>query len=242
MRREPYPSIENYILASLPQDEYERLLPHLEPVALRQSQILHGAGEPIKNVYFLRGALASFVSRTPEGQSVDVGMVGYEGVTGLSAALGADDSMHDVVVQLPGGGTRLRVGELRAELRRCGDLQRLISRYARGLLLQASQVAACNRLHTISERLARWLLMSQDRCLRADLPLTQEYIAMMLGVRRAGVSDAAAILQIEGYIHHRRGYIRILDRAGLENYACDCYRVVKEEFDLLTARDSERAA
>jgi CRP-like cAMP-binding protein len=129
----------------------------------------------------------------------------------------------------------MRVRALREEFKRGGALHDLLLRYTQGLLLQTSQVAACNRLHSISERLARWLLMSYDRCACEDLPFTQEFLALMLGVRRAGVTEAALILQAEGCITYRRGHIKLTDKEGLEEHACDCYEVVKAEFDLLTA-------
>jgi CRP-like cAMP-binding protein len=207
----------------------------LEPVELRLGAVLHESGEAMKYVYFPVNAMISLVSHTPGGDSVEVGVVGFEGVAGISAVLGVDISPHEALVQVPNGGSRLSVQGLREEFNRGRALQRLLLRYTQGLLLQTSQVAACNRLHSLSERLARWLLMSYDRCVCDDLPFTQEFLSFMLGVRRAGVTEAAIILQAEGYIHYRRGHIQILDRPGLESYSCECYQVVKAEFDLLIA-------
>jgi CRP-like cAMP-binding protein len=144
-----------------------------------------------------------------------------------------DNSPHELLVQIPDGASRVSVGALRAEFKRAGALHDKLLRYTQGLLLQTSQVAACNRLHSVSERLARWLLMSYDRCICEDLPFTQEFLSLMLGVRRAGVTEAALILQAEDCIHYRRGHIKITDKKALGEHSCDCYAIVKAEFDLL---------
>jgi CRP-like cAMP-binding protein len=235
MTNEPRAPIENHILARLPHEDYNRLQPHLKPVELRLGQVLHEAGGIMDYVYFPQNAMVSLVSHTPAGQSVEVGVVGFEGVAGISAVLGVDKSPHEALVQIPDGAIQLPVRVLREEFKRGGALHDLLLRYTQGLLLQTSQIAACNRLHSLAERLARWLLMSHDRCACEDLPFTQEFLALMLGVRRAGVTEAAVILQTEAYITYRRGHIKIIDREGLEDYTCDCYDIVKAEFDLLTA-------
>lgn len=177
--------------------------------------------------------MVSLVSHTAAGESVEVCVVEFEGMAGISAVLGVDRSPYEAMVQIPDGGTRMNVRVLREEFKRAGALHHLLLRYTQGLLLQTSQIAACNRLHSVSERLARWLLMSYDRCVCEDLPFTHEFLSLMLGVRRAGVTEAAVILQTDGYINYHRGHIRIIDREGLAQYACDCYSIVKEEFDLL---------
>jgi CRP-like cAMP-binding protein len=233
MSATPRPQFKNRILASLPPDEYERLAPHLEPVELPLGKIIQEAGGEIKHVYFPERSMVSLISSTPEGESVEVGIVGFEGMVSISAVLGVDKSPHEMLVQINDGAIRLGVAALREEFGRGGELQGRLLRYTQGLLLQTSQVAACNRLHTISERLARWLLMSSDRCACDELPFTQEFLSLMLGVRRAGVTEAAIILQAEELIRYRRGHITILDRPGLEEHTCACYAVVKEEFDLL---------
>jgi CRP-like cAMP-binding protein len=235
MQNEPRPLSKNHILSRLPPEDHERLRPHLEQVELRHSQILHHAGQPIDHVYFPHRAMVSLISQTAAGESVEVGVVGFEGVAGVSTILGVDLSPHEAMVQYPDGGARVKVGALREEFRRGGALHDLLLRYTQGLLLHTSQVAACNRLHTLAERLARWILMSQDRCQCEDLPFTHEFLALMLGVRRAGVTEAAIILQAEGCINYRRGHIKIVDREGLEQYSCECYPVVRAEFDMLTA-------
>jgi CRP-like cAMP-binding protein len=238
VKTETHAPNENHILASLPPEDYERLAPHLETVELRHGQTLTEAGGEIEFAYFPFNSMVSLVSAMPGGESVEVGVVGFEGMSGVSAILGVDKSPHLSIVQVPDGASRLRVRALREEFRRGGALQDLILRYTQGLILQTSQIAACNRLHTISERLARWLLMSYDRCRCDDLPFTQEFMGLMLGVRRAGVTEAAIILQAEGLIHYSRGHIKILDRPGLECHSCECYPIIRAEFDLLIGADA----
>lgn len=235
MSATPRQKFQNHILASLPPEDYERLARHLELVELPHGQIIQEAGEKIKHVYFPQRSMISLISHTPDGESIEVGIVGFEGMASVSAVLGVNESPHEGLVQIPDGAMRLPVGALRDEFKRAGALHDLILRYTQGLLLQTSQIAACNRLHSVSERLARWLLMSHDRCVCEDLPFTHEFLSFMLGVRRAGVTEAAIILQAEGYINYRRGHIQIIDRAGLEEHTCDCYLVIKAEFDLLIA-------
>lgn len=187
----------------------------------------------MSHVHFPEKSMISIISHTAAGESVEVGVVGFEGMGGISSVLGVDKSPHELLVQFPDSAMRLQVSVLRDEFKRGGALHDMLLRYTQSLLLQTSQVAACNRLHSISERLARWLLMSDDRCQCQDLPFTQEFLSLMLGVRRAGVTEAAIILQAEELIHYTRGHIQIRDRAGLEEYTCECYQVIKDEFDLL---------
>ncbi|HLL14180.1 MAG TPA: Crp/Fnr family transcriptional regulator [Pyrinomonadaceae bacterium] len=227
------PQSENHILVTLPAEDYQRLSSHLEPVELQHGRILYETGGLIDYVYFPSNAMISLVSQLSDGSSVEIGIVGYEGMVGVSGVLGVDRSAHETMVQIPDGGVRMKTSVLKEEFERSGALHDSLLRYTQMLLLQTSQLAACNRLHTSGERLARWLLMSQDRCRCDDLPFTQEFLAMMLGIRRAGVTEAALILQAEEYIYYRRGHVKILDRAGLEDYTCECYRIVKDEFDRL---------
>jgi CRP-like cAMP-binding protein len=227
------PQSENQLLAALPTEDYQRLSSHLEPVELQHSQILYEAGGSMDYVYFPSNSMVSLISQLSDGSSVEIGIVGYEGMVGVSVVLGVDKSPHETMVQVPDGAVRMKTSVLREEFKRGGALQASLLRYIQMLLLQTSQIAACNRLHTIGERLARWLLMSQDRCRCDELPFTQEFLAIMLGTRRAGVTEAALILQAEEYISYRRGHVKILDRAGLEDFTCECYRIVKDEFDRL---------
>jgi CRP-like cAMP-binding protein len=224
---------QNHILASLPVEDYERLSPHLEAVELHHSQILYEAGGKIDYVYFPSNSMVSLISQLSDGSSVEIGVTGYEGMLGIYAVLGVDRTPHEAMVQIPGDALRVKTSVVVDEFKRGGALHDLLLRYLQMLLLQTSQIAACNRLHTIGERLARWLLMSHDRCVCDDLPFTHDFIAIMLGIRRAGVTEAAIILQTEEFIRYRRGHITILDRAGMEDYTCECYRIVRDEFDRL---------
>jgi CRP-like cAMP-binding protein len=224
---------ENHILASLPPEDYERLAPHLEQVQLPHGQILCEAGDLIEHVYFPINSMISLVSQLEDGSGTEVGVTGFEGMTGLSLILGADRSPHQTMVQIHDSAMRLKSAVLLDEFRRGGALQNLLLRFTQALMLQISQVAACNSRHPLEERLARWLLMSHDRCVCDDLPLTHEFISLMLGVRRAGVTTAALALQVEGLIDYKRGHIAITDRQGLEEYSCECYRIIKAEFDRL---------
>lgn len=226
---------ENHILSHLSPQDYERIAPHLTPVQLTHGLVIQEAGEPMEYVYFPGNSMVSLISRTPAGETVEVGLVGFEGMVNISAVLGVDDSAHEAIVQIPDGGMRLPVQVLREEFRLAGALHDLLLRYTQGLLVMTSQIAACNRLHTVSERLARWLLMSDDRCPSDDLPFTQDFLALMLGTRRAGVTEAARVLQAEGYINYKRGHIQIIDREGLRDFSCDCYEIVRAEFDQLIA-------
>lgn len=235
MSDSPRPPFQNHILASLPPEDYERLAPHLELVEFPLGKVIQEAAAQITHVYFPENSMVSLVSHTPDGDSVEVGIVGYEGMVNVSAILGVDTSPHEMLVQIDDIALRLPVKALRDEFKRAGALHDLILRYTQGLLLHTSQVAACNRLHLIPERLARWLLMSCDRCMCEELPFTHEFLSLMLGVRRAGVTEAAMILQTEELINYKRGHIKILDRQGLEDYSCECYAVVKAEFDLLVS-------
>lgn len=235
MSEAPRPQSENHILASLPAKDYERLSSHLESIELTHSHILYEAGGLMDYVYFPTNSMISLISQLSDGSSVEIGVTGYEGMIGVSAMLGVDRSPHEAMVQIPDGAVRIKAGILKEEFKRGEALHDSLLRYVQMLLLQTGQIAACNRLHSIGERLARWLLMSLDRCNCDDLPLTQEFLAMMLGIRRAGVTEAALILQAEEYITYRRGHVQILDRAGLEDFTCECYRIVKDEFVRLIA-------
>jgi len=227
----PRPQSENHILAALPAEDYERLSPHLESVELHHSQILYKAGGSMDYVYFPSNSMVSLISQLSDGSNVEIGITGYEGMVGVSSVLGVDKSPHEAMVQIPDGAVRMKASVLIEEFKRGGAMQESVLRYIQMLLLQTGQIAACNRLHSIGERLARWLLMSHDRCRCDELPFTQEFLAIMLGIRRAGVTEAAIILQTEGYINYRRGHINILDRPGLEDFTCECYEIVKAEFD-----------
>jgi CRP-like cAMP-binding protein len=226
---------ENRILNALTGEEYGRLAPHLEFIHTKHGQILYQTDQTIDYVYFPDKGMISLVSQMADGGSVEVGVVGFEGMAGLSCVLGVNQSPHEMIVQIQDGAARMPAHLLREEFKRGGVLQNVLLRYTQSLLLLTAQVAACNRAHAVEERLARWLLMCQDRCLCEDIPLTHELLATMLGVRRAGVTTAAHALQAEGLIHYARGHIQIANRQGLEDYACECYAKIKAEFDRVTS-------
>lgn len=230
--------MKNRLLAALPTEEYQRLLPKLETVPLNFKQILYDINEPIEYVYFPNNAVASLLTIMENGDAVEVGTVGNEGMVGLPVFLGADRIPGQAFAQVPGDGMRMRADVFKREVVQGTPLFNLLQRYTQALFNQISQSAACNRLHSIEERLCRWLLMTHDRVGEDYFPLTHEFLGQMLGVRRAGVSVAAAILQKAGYIRYSRGKITILDRAGMEDSACECYRIVKAEFDRLLGGNS----
>jgi CRP-like cAMP-binding protein len=222
----------NRVLAGLADDEYQRLLPHLEPVALEHADVLYEIEEPIKHFYFPFEAVVSLVTQMEDGRIVEVALVGNEGVTGLAAVLGQEVSSERAIVQIPNGGVRVKASVILAEFNLHQGLHKILLRYANLLMRQMSQTAACNASHTVEERLSRWLLMCQDRVNSPELNLTQEFIAEMLGTRRATVNVAAVNLQSAGLIKYNRGRIRILDLAGLSGFACECYAAVKKDFSL----------
>ncbi|HEX8499733.1 MAG TPA: Crp/Fnr family transcriptional regulator [Pyrinomonadaceae bacterium] len=225
----PAAPFDNHLLAALPREEYARLAPHLELVRLPAGRVLCEVGSVISHVHFLKGGMASLLSLTEDGHSVEVGMIGNEGVVGLPAVLGLGAAPYRVVMQLPGNALRLRADVLRAEFNRKGRLQQLLLHYLHTLLTQVSQSAACNRYHTMKARLCRWLLVSRDRSHSDTLHLTQEFLAQMMGAPRPRVTLVAGDLQRAGLIRYSRGKIFILDRRGLEAMSCECYRIVREQ-------------
>jgi CRP-like cAMP-binding protein len=237
MQEQPGPRFENHILSSLPPEDYQRLAPHFETLETTRGEVFYQQEQRMSYGYFPLNSMVSLVSHTADGDSIEVGIVGYEGFVGVSALLGVDESPYEQMIQIADGVVKVKSQVLREEFGRGGAFQTLTLRYVQSLLLQTAQVAACNRLHSLSERLARWLLMSEDRCRCPELPLTQEFISLMLGVRRAGVTETAVVLQAQELITYKRGHIRIIDRDGLIEHACDCYRIVKEEFDRITGGD-----
>jgi CRP-like cAMP-binding protein len=228
-------AVENRLLAALPGSAYERLLPALEPVSLSLRQTIYEAEQPIEYVYFVRVGVISMVSVMQDGTIIEVATVGNEGMVGLPVFLGADTIAMHAFVQIPGAAMRMKATALREEVRNGGALAALLQRYTQALLIQIAQGAACNRVHSIEERCARWLLMTHDRVGADEFPLTQKFLSQMLGARRASVNRAARVLQQAGFIRYRRGQITILDREGLESAACECYTVIKREYERLYA-------
>jgi len=215
--------IHNQILLAIPPNELERLLPKLEFVRLQHHQVLHDAGETLKSAYFCDSGMFSVLNLMPDGKSVEVGLVGKEGFSGLPLIAGFRTNHTRTIVQVAATAFRIEADRLKAALRESPVLERQIQRYAQIRAMQVVQLAACNRLHEVEERLARWLLMSQDRLGSNILPLTQDFLAQMLGTRRSSVSVAAGILRRAGLINYSRGAATILDRPGLIEASCECY-------------------
>lgn len=220
----------NRILKALPVEEYKRLNAYLEPVSMPVGDILCHPDEQVTHVYFPNRGTVSLVSNFEDGKSIEVGMVGNEGMFGVCVFLGSISTPLLAQVQLPGEGLRMRADVLKSEFKKGGQLQDLLLRYTQAFITQIAQTAACNRAHPIEGRLTKWLLMCEDRANSNALELTHEFIAMMLGARRAGVTVAAGDLRAKGLIDYRRGHVIILDRQGLESVTCECYPMVKKEF------------
>ena len=234
---EPRTPKQNRLLAALPSDAYERLLPHLEPVPLPAGWIIHGAGDRERYLYFLTEGIVSRFCVTESGASKEFAVTGSEGVIGLAAFLGGESMPTQAVVLSTGYAYRLPAGILNREFEHDGPLPRLLLRYIRALMTQIGQIAACNRHHALEQRLCRWLLSCLDRLPSNELSLTQELIAHMLGVRREGVTEAAGRLQKAGLIHNHRGHITALDRVGLEAHACECYAAIRRAYDQLPSEE-----
>jgi CRP-like cAMP-binding protein len=224
---------QNHLLAALPVPESERLYPHLEPVVLPLGDVLYESGDRLQYVYFPIASIVSLLYVMADGASAEIAVVGNEGIIGIALFMGGETMPNRAVVQSAGHAYRLKGQLLKEEFNRAGELQHLLLRYTQALLTQMSQTAVCNRHHTVDQQLCRWLLLSLDRLPSNELKMTQELIANMLGVRREGVTEAAGKLQNAGLIHYSRGQITVLDRPRLEARACECYQVVKTEFDRL---------
>ncbi len=220
--------IKNLILASLPRNEYAQLLPDLEAIELPPGEKLYKSGDVIEHVYFPGDGLVSLVTHMNDGTTIEVGIIGRDGMVGIPVLLGNDIAFEEAIVQIAGNAVRMRSGVFKDGLKRNhSPLLTGLLLYTRSLMKQVGRTAACNRIHTVEERLSRWLLMCHDRMESDELPLTQEFISNMLGTRRASVGTAATGLQTEGLIRYSRGHISILDRIGLEEYSCECYLAAK---------------
>jgi CRP-like cAMP-binding protein len=227
----PTQTLKNRLLAELPPADLAELIEHLNPVNLPKKQILYEVGAPLDHIYFIEEGIASVLTMMEDGASSEVGMVGSEGLIGVSALLGGSTSAQHVVVQLPGTAQHIPAARAKALFDRNPGVRAVLLRFIEDLLNLSSQTAACNRLHSVEQRTARWLLMAADRTRSTVLPLTQEFLAAMLGVRRSGVSEAASELQRSGLIRYRRGRITIVDRAGLEKTACECYGLDRQRVE-----------
>jgi CRP-like cAMP-binding protein len=232
---------QSHLLAVLPSDVRERLRPHLEFVEMPLGSVLYEAGSHLPHVYFPTDCIVSLLYVMENGASAEIAVVGNEGIVGVALFMGGETTPSRALVQCAGHAYRLPAPLIKVEFNRFGSLHTLLLRYTQALLTQMAQTAVCNRHHTVDQQLCRWLLLSLDRLESNEVSMTQELIANMLGVRREGVSEAAGKLQSTGIIHYSRGLITVLDRPALEARVCECYAVVKNEFDRLLALDfSER--
>jgi CRP-like cAMP-binding protein len=231
-RRRIYVTGQNRLLATLPKDDFDRLLPHLETVALPLRDILYEANGPIAHVYFPIDGVVSLVIMD-SGYIHEVGIIGNEGLVGTPVFLGSDSSPTRAIAQIPGAALRMESKVFEKELRRRGPLHGLVQRYTQAMINQISQSIVCNRRHSVEKRMCRWLLMSHDRVGADGFPLTHEFLAQMLGVRRPTVTAVAGTLQKAGLITYRRGNITVLERKALEAASCECYEVVAKELERL---------
>jgi CRP-like cAMP-binding protein len=223
---------ENRLLVALPRNEFDRLLPHLEKVPLTLRDILYEANGPIAHVFFPLTGVVSLVIMD-NGNTLEVGVIGNEGMVGTPVFLGADSSPTRAIVQIPGEALRMEVKFFEKEMRRAGQLYGLVQRYTQAMINHISQSIICNRRHSVKKRMSRWLLMSHNRVGADEFPLTHEFLAQMLGVCRPTVTAVAGALQTAGLINYHRGKITVLDRKGLEAASCECYEVVAKELDRL---------
>jgi CRP-like cAMP-binding protein len=221
----------NRLLAALPKREYQCLLPNLEQIPLVFRKILYEPGDPIRNVYFPTSGVVALIAAIEDRATLEVGLVGREGMVGVPIFMGVKTSRDRAVVQAAGIALRMKATAFRKECNKLRSLPRLLQRYTYLRLTHIAQGAACNRFHPLDARVARWLLMTHDRIERDEFHLTQEFLSHVLGVRREGVNRAASTLQQERLISYNRGALTILNRAGLEAIACQCYGIIKQEYD-----------
>lgn len=220
----------NRVLASLPAADIKRLAPHLSPLTLKINRSLHEPGQTIDTVYFLEDGICSVVVTMENGSSVEVGIIGRDGFVGLPGVLGTERSPNRAFMQIPGQGFSVKAKVLQEQFKESNELRLRLQRFVQAMLVQTAQTAACNRVHELEERLARWLLMCQDRVQDDRIPITHEFLAMMLGTRRTTVTVAAGMLHKAGLIAYSRGNVTIENRKGLEQTACECYRIIHEEY------------
>ena len=224
-------SVGNRVLGGLSRKEYARIAPDLVQVTLKPGQVLYEPGAVMQWAYFPETAIISILSQAEDGTSIEVSLVGNEGAIGIPIVLRSLALPYQVVVQGPGTAWRIKADVLRKEFDRCGPLHKLLLHYVHTLIVQLAQSSACNRFHSTRQRLCRWLLASEDLSGSSELRSTQEFLSQMLGVNRGSANQAASSLQRTGLIRYRRGRITILNRAGLETAACECYRIIRSEFE-----------
>jgi CRP-like cAMP-binding protein len=224
---------QNWLLSALADSEWQRIAAHLEPVDLRLGQMLFDSGGKPSHVYFPTTAIVSLLYVMENGASAEIAVVGNEGLVGISLFMGGQSTSSQAVVQAAGGGFRLPAAVLMEEFNRGGPVLHLLLRYTQALITQMAQTSVCNRHHALDQQMCRWLLLTLDRLHSSELVMTQELLSNILGVRRASISDAAGQLQKDGLIRYERGHISVLDRVAIERRSCECYAVVKKEYDRL---------
>jgi len=226
--------VSSRLLASLPSNEYRRLLPQLKPISLSFGDVLYDPGDTISYVYFPNDSIVSLLSTLNGRASVEIGMIGNEGMVGISLLMGVNRAPTRALVHAPGSAMRMPSIAVQQEVQRMGDLYHLLQRYTYSLLTQVCYLSTCNRFHPIDSRLARWLLMSHDRSGSNELRLTQEFMAEMLGGRREGVNKAIGTMQRNGIIEYSRGQLKILDSPALQRVSCVCYGLIKTQYDIFS--------
>jgi CRP-like cAMP-binding protein len=233
----------NRLLNSLPPADWQRIAPRLTHVTLERRQVLYEPGTPFEHAYFPEQGLISIVNSMQDGSTIEVGTIGCEGMSGLPIAFGVETGRHRQLVQIPGSALRISSSELAAETRQDTPLRRNLVRYHMAFVSQLMQSIACNGLHSVQERCCRWLLVCHDRSENSEVVITHEFLAQMLGVRRATITDVLAPLQSEGLIRYRRGVVEVLDRPRLEQASCECYDVIRAEHErLLPGHDGEECS
>jgi CRP-like cAMP-binding protein len=218
-------AIKNRLLAALPPEEVKRFFSDLRPIPLSLRQIVYAVGQPLESVHFIEDGLASILTTMVDGSTIEIGMIGTEGMVGVSALLGAETSAQQIIVQIPGCALRMSAAKCKMAFEQSAVVRRVMLRFTEVIFNLSAQTAACNRLHLIEKRCARWLLMASDRIGSDTMPMTHEFMSSMRGVRRAGVTETLGELQKSGLIRNGRAEITIIDRKGLEANACECYRV-----------------
>jgi CRP-like cAMP-binding protein len=229
----PAALLQNQLLAALPPADLARISDQMEAAPMPLGHVLYESGDQLQHVYFPTNSIISLLYVMEDGASAEIAIVGSEGIVGISLFMGGETTPSRAIVQSAGQAYRVSSKVLKAEFHRAGPLQEVLLRYTQALITQMSQTAVCNRHHSVEQQLCRWLLMSLDRLGSTELSMTQKLIADMLGVRREGVTEAAGRLQKLGLIEYSRGHIVVLDRAGVEKHACECYQVVKKEYERL---------
>jgi len=229
----PHSPQQNHLLAALPAEDFDRMAPQLELVPMPLGEALYESGGRLQHVYFPTTSIVSLLYVMEDGASAEIAVVGNEGILGISLFMGGETTPSRAVVQSAGFGYRMKAALLKQEFNRAGSVMHLLLRYTQALITQMAQTAVCNRHHSVEQQLCRWLLLSLDRLSTDELSMTQELVTNMLGVRREGVTEAAGKLQRAGLIRYSRGRITVINRPGLEKEVCECYAVVKKEFDRL---------